>query len=102
MTIVVLDADGTLRPGEVQVVRLSFCPPSDAQVTALRDAARRGVSAEVETFLQRPQDPHLGDPAPLYEASEHGQTEVVHLVLEANADTDKALQDGATPLHITT
>ncbi|CAE7901735.1 Ank2, partial [Symbiodinium sp. KB8] len=97
---VVLDDDGTLRPGEVQVVLLRFCPASDAQVTALRGAARHGLSAEVETFLQRPQDPDLGDPAPLFEASEHGQTEVARLLVEANADKDKATLDGTTPLFI--
>ena len=86
----VLDDEGLLRPGEVQVVRLSFCPASDAQVTALRDAARRGLSAEVEALLQRPQDPDLGHPAPLFEASKHSQTQVVRLLLEANADKDKA------------
>ena len=96
----VLDDDGTLRPGEVQVVLLSFCPPSNDQVTALRDAAGRGVSAAVETLLQRPQDPDLGNPAPLFEASRHGQTEVARLLLEAKADMDKATQDGVTPLYI--
>ncbi|OLP96560.1 Ankyrin-3 [Symbiodinium microadriaticum] len=96
---VVLEDDGTLRPGEVQVVLLRFCPPSNDQVTALRDAAGRGVSAEVETLLQRPQDPDLGDPAPLFEASKHGQIDVVRLLLEAKADMDKATQDGATPLY---
>ncbi|OLP80346.1 Ankyrin-2 [Symbiodinium microadriaticum] len=96
----VLDDDGTPRPGEVQVVLLSFCPPSNDQVTELRDAAGRGMSADVETLLQKPQDPDLGDPAPLFEASMHGQTEVARLLLEANADKDNATPDGATPLFI--
>ena len=112
----VLDDEGPLRPGEVQVIRLSCCQASDTQVTALRDirdAARRGLSAEVEALLQRlccngfaatallqrPQDPDLGDPAPLFEASEQSHTEVVRLLREANADKDKAKHySGATPL----
>ena len=50
-------------------------------------------------MLQRPQDPDLGDPAPLFEASEQSHTEVVRLLLEANADKDKAKHySGATPL----
>ena len=90
----------TLRPGEVQVVILSFCPASEAQVEALRDAARSGLTSKVEIILHRPQDPDLGDPAPLFEASEHGQLEVARLLLEAKADKDKALENGATPLYI--
>ena len=96
-----LDDEGPLRPGEVQLVSLSFCQASDAQVPALRDAARGGLSAEVEALLQRPQDPDLGDPAPLFEASEQSHTEVVRLLLEANADKDKANHyGGETPLVV--
>ncbi|OLQ10609.1 Sodium-driven chloride bicarbonate exchanger [Symbiodinium microadriaticum] len=99
---VVLEDDGTLRPGEVQVVLLRFCPTSGAHKKALRDAAGRGMSAEVETLLERPQDPDLGEPTPLFEASKHGQTEVARLLLEANADKDTAnfTHAGATPLFI--
>ncbi|OLQ14727.1 Enolase 2 [Symbiodinium microadriaticum] len=96
---VVPDDECALRPGEVQVVILSFCPASEAQVKALRDAARRGLTSKVETILHRPQDPDLGDPAPLFEASEHGQSEVARLLLEAKADKDKAIENGATPLY---
>ena len=53
----VLDDNCFLRTDEVQVVLLSFCPVSDAQVTAPRDAARSGLTSEVENLLQRPQDP---------------------------------------------
>eukprot|EP00439_Symbiodinium_sp_Y106_P044784 s4315_g5.t1 len=48
-----------LRPGEVQVVILSFCQASEAQVEALRDAASSGLTSEVETILHRLQDPDL-------------------------------------------
>ena len=95
---VVLDDEHTMRPGEVQVVRLNFCPASKEQVTALRDAARSGRAAEV----QRPQDPDsvsVDHPAPLFLAAEHGHLEVTRLLLEASADKDKASQDG-TPLFI--
>ena len=97
---VVLDDEHTMRPGEVQVVRLNFCPSSQEQMNALRDAARSGRAAEVQTFLQRPQDPDSGHPTPLFVASQHGHLEVTRLLLEANADKDKAMNDGATPLFI--
>ena len=55
----VLDDDYSLRTGDIQVVFLSFCSASNEQVAALRDAAIHGRAAEVETILQRPQDPDL-------------------------------------------
>eukprot|EP00439_Symbiodinium_sp_Y106_P073248 s74_g13.t1 len=91
-----LDEDRKLRSGEVLVVLLNFCPASDAQVAALGDAARNGLTSEVENILQRPQDPDLaclGHPTPLLEAAEGGHLEVTRLLLEAKADKDKAFDD---------
>ena len=39
----ILDDDHTLRAGEVQLLRLNFCQASEAQMLALRDAARSGL-----------------------------------------------------------
>ncbi|CAE7511120.1 CTTNBP2, partial [Symbiodinium necroappetens] len=36
---------------------------------------------------------------PLYIAAQEGQLEVAHLLLQANADMNKATRDGATPVH---
>ena len=86
-----LGDDATLRQGEVQVVRLNFCPASNEQVAALRDAARSGRAVDVDSILQRPQDPDavcFNHPAALFVASEHGHPEVARLLLEANADKD--------------
>ncbi|OLQ11901.1 Ankyrin-2 [Symbiodinium microadriaticum] len=57
-------------------------------------------TSEVENPLQRPQDPDSGHPTPLSAAAVYGHLQVIRLLLEANADKDKALQDGATPLYI--
>ena len=54
----------------------------------------------METIRQRPQDPDLGDPAPLLIASQFSHLEVARLLLDAKADKDKAKNDGATPLFI--
>ena len=96
----VLDDDHSLRTGEIQVVFLNFCPASGTQVAQLLDAARSGRTSEVETLLHRPQDPDCGPPTPLFVATEHGHLQVIRLLLEANADKEKALEDGATPLFI--
>ena len=93
----VLDDDHSLTTGEVQVVHLNFCPASNEQVAALRNAATAGRAAEVETILQRPQDP--GE-TPLFLAAERGHLEVTRLLLEANADKDMCSATGATPLFI--
>ena len=90
-----------LRPGEAQLVLLNFCSASQAQVEELRSAAESGRTWVVETILQRPQDPDLGDPTPLWEASWRGHLEVVRLLLEANADKDQAI-DAGTPLFVAT
>ena len=37
---------------------------------------------------------------PLFMAAQEGQLEVARLLLNANADTDKATQDGATPFDV--
>eukprot|EP00439_Symbiodinium_sp_Y106_P008698 s591_g1.t1 len=100
----VLDDDYSLRTGDIQVVFLSFCSASNEQVAALRDAAIHGRAAEVETILQRPQDPDLvlahdrHQIPPLMLAAGHGQLEVTRLLLEAKADKDKGDQNGVTPL----
>ena len=91
----------TLRPGEVQLVLLNFSQTLEVQ--ELQHAAENGWTSRVESILQRPPDPdlNLGRP-PLYAASAQGHLdlEVVRLLLEANADKDKAGNDGYTPLFI--
>ena len=90
-----------LRPGDVQLVHLNLSPTSEEQITELVHAAENGRTSCVEFILQRPQDPdlNLGCP-PLYAASSQGHLEVVRLLLEANADKDKATNDGYTPLFV--
>ena len=60
-------------------------------------------------MLQKPQDPDLGHPTPLYCASEKGRLGVscwsslvravggVHMLVEAKADKHKKMDDGGTP-----
>ena len=90
----VLHDEHTLRPGQVQVVLLSFCHASEDEVQALLDASGSGRAAEVESILQRPLEPDLecfdhprwpGGATPLYIAAEHGHLQVARLLLEANA-----------------
>ena len=89
-----------LKPGDVQLVLLNLSLASEVQTEELRRAAESGLISVVETILQQPQDPDLGNPAPLFIASHHGHLEVACLLLEARADKDKANNIGATPLVI--
>ena len=79
------DDEHILKPGDVQLVLVNFSSTSALQEAELRGAARSGQASVVETILQRPQDPDLGDPAPLLIASERGHLEVARLLLEAKA-----------------
>ena len=90
----------SLKPGDAQLVLVNFSSASEAQIQDLRRAAERGLTSVVETILHKPQDPNLGDPTPLLEACHSGHLEVARLLLEANADKDKAMHDGATPLFL--
>ncbi|CAE7911679.1 ANKRD50, partial [Symbiodinium necroappetens] len=94
------DDEHILKPGDVQLVVVNFRSTSALQVEELRGAAGSGQTSVVETILQRPQDPDLGDPAPLFITSAGGHLEVARLLLEAKADKDKTVNDGATPLYI--
>ena len=91
--------DGLL---EVQLVLLDFAESSRNQAIELIAAARRNNVPKVEDLLQRPQDPDQtdGHRIPLVNASYHGHVEVVRLLLEAGADTNKARHDGSTPLIV--
>ena len=95
-----VDDESTLRPGEAQLVLLNFSSATDAQIKELQHVADKGLISDVENILQRPQDPDLGHPAPLWVASARGHVETVRLLLEAGADKNKAEQDGTTPLFV--
>ena len=84
-------------PMDLQLVLLPLFRPEDhSQVRELIDAAKDGRLPEVEAILGRPQDPdvvyghpvHLGCTA-LTEASNRGRADVVEVLLEAKADSDK-------------
>ncbi|OLQ09359.1 Ankyrin-1 [Symbiodinium microadriaticum] len=94
------DDEDILKPGDVQLVLVNFISTSALQGEELQGAAGSGQTSVVETILQRPQDPDVGDPAPLLIASERGHLEVARLLLEAKADKEKVDDTGATPLFI--
>lgn len=87
---------------ELQLVLLDFAETSIDQAMELQSAARRNRIPKVEDLLQRPQDPDQtdGHRTPLVNAAFHGNTEVLRLLLEAEADANKARYDGSTPLMV--
>ena len=90
-------------PADVQLILQHFQDSSEEQIRHLRDAARDNDIQAMEQLLQRPQDPDLevGGLAPaLHVACGRGHTEAARLLLEANADKDRAfVNNGSTPLH---
>ena len=86
----------------MQLILLPFEESSQEQIQQLQAAARDNNLQVMEQLLQRPQDPDLeigGEPPALHIACRRGQTEAVRLLLEANADKDRACMDhGYTPI----
>ena len=96
--------DATLHePADVQLILLPFRPTSQEQVHQLWDAAVAMDMSAMEQILQRPQDPDLetlGGSTPMLWAAYHGSVEVIMLLTEACADTDKADAAGQSPLFL--
>ena len=90
-------------PMDAQLITRPFEESSQDQTLQLQQAARDNNILTIEQLLQRPQDPDskLGATTPLYAASQGGHLEAVRLLLEANADQDKATNDeGEAPLYV--
>ena len=87
-------------PMDAQLIMQPFEESSQAQIQQLQQAARDNNILAIEQLLQRPQDPdlELHGTTSLYVASCEGHLEVVRLLLEANADKDKATDAGTTSL----
>eukprot|EP00439_Symbiodinium_sp_Y106_P078991 s49_g17.t1 len=76
-------------PLDLELLLLNFREVSEEQVQALLAACEKGSIAQVESLLQLPQDPDLGDAnglRPLLEAADRNRFEVAKLLLEAGAD----------------
>ena len=97
----ILPDDAALEgPVDVQLILLPFIERSLYGFQQLCDAARENDLPAVEQLLQRPQDPNLESPGPLFHAAAHGSAEGVRLLLEASADKDRTDKLRTTPLFI--
>ena len=101
----VLSDDFVFRgPTDVQLILQQFEASSEEQIRQLREAADGNDIQAMEQLLQRPQDPDLevgGMPPALHCACGQGYANAARLLLEANADKDKASFDsyGSTPMQ---
>ncbi|CAE7314384.1 ANK1, partial [Symbiodinium necroappetens] len=95
-----LDDNDALVTAEAQLVLLAFCQTTEVEEAGLKYAAGKGETEMMENLLQRPQDPDLGYPRPLWLACGFGHLEAARLLLEAEADTNAADTGGATPLSL--
>ncbi|CAE7364051.1 ASB2 [Symbiodinium natans] len=91
-------------PLDVQLILQAFEPSSRDQIAQLQEAACENKIAAMQQLLERPQDPdlELGERSPpaLFFACHFGCTEAVRLLMEANADKNRAMNDGTTPLLV--
>ena len=95
-----LDDNDALVTAEAQLVLLAFCQTTEVEEAGLKYAAGKGETEMIENLLQRPQDPDLGYPRPLWLACGFGHLEAARLLLEAEADTNATDTGGATPLSL--
>ena len=77
-------------PLDLQLVVLPFCSTTEEEVDNLIDLVIYGSLHDVESVLQRPQDPNLVPDGyferPVWFAAASGQVEVLRVLLEANAE----------------
>ena len=90
-------------PADVQLILQQFEASSEEQIRQLREAADGNDIQAMEQLLQRPQDPDLevdGLQSALHFACGRGHADAASLLLEANADKDKASGNrGSIPMH---
>ena len=91
-------------PTDVQLILQQFESSSEEQILCLQDATFDNDIQAMERLLQRPQDPDLevaGFAPALHYACSEGITDAARLLLEANADKERAFgANGATPLYL--
>ncbi|CAE7728119.1 ANK1 [Symbiodinium sp. CCMP2456] len=90
---------------DLQLVVLPFSETTQAQCRGLMQAIVNNYAQEVESILQRPQDPDLiskpgssPEPSALHLALQLRRVQIVELLLEAWADVDKPDLRGSSPL----
>ena len=90
------------RPTDVQLVLLPFKAVSEDYIRQLLQAARENDIISMEQILQSPQDPDLdiGGAAALHVTCGNGCVAATRLLLEADADKEKAAHNGSAPMHV--
>ena len=90
-------------PMDVQLILCHFEATSEEQLWQLQNFSIRNNVHGMERVLKRPQDPDLESetlPPALHAACFAGSIEAARLLLEAEADKDKADNRGSTPIFV--
>ncbi|HBQ98221.1 MAG TPA: hypothetical protein DD761_06790 [Cyanobacteria bacterium UBA11691] len=88
-------------PGPFERIRISIVDSdTDMDITSLIEAIQAGDRATVQTLTQTWDQTEFNDQGSvaLITAAEQGDTEILHLLIEANLNVNQGDEDGWTPL----
>ena len=99
------DDEMLVPPLDLTLVQMNFCPSDKVEEDAFIDACRENRLEEVERRLKKPQDPNITMPGgwtAMHLAASNGRSDVLRLLLEADAACDEpvAASAGFTPLRL--
>ena len=84
------DEESITQPLDLQLILMNHLPPDEERDASFVESCGDGRVHEVVENLKAPQNPNVvcDGEAPLTRAATNGQEEIVHLLLEAGADTE--------------
>ena len=96
------DVESITPPLDLQLILMNHLPPDEERDARFVESCGMGIEDEVLENLKALQNPNVvsGGDSALMRAASRGREELVHLLLEASADTEWKGGDFCTALHL--